>query len=236
MLFPQSFIRVWFFWESRLQHKCTWWLQVLWKFRIFLKFLKFWNFEILWKFWNFELWNFYFFYFKILNFFEYDTVARADNYFAEYRMLFSRRHSNECDIFHGSCIDVIKSRLRKNLKAPASSRIMPFLKTNLDIQSFTCRFQELLTRINYSKYAHNSCTNYYLHRYETELFSKWTPHVLFQFRFVCLLAFKNGIIRLEAGAFKCLRNRLFMTSMQLPWKMSRSLLWLRENNMRYSAK
>jgi hypothetical protein len=25
MLFPQSFIRVWFFWESRLQHKCTWW-------------------------------------------------------------------------------------------------------------------------------------------------------------------------------------------------------------------
>jgi hypothetical protein len=23
MLFPQSFIRVWFFWESRLQHKCT---------------------------------------------------------------------------------------------------------------------------------------------------------------------------------------------------------------------
>ena len=130
MLFPQSFIRVWFFWESRLQHKCTWWLQVLWKFRIFLKFLKFWNFEILWKFWNFELWNFYFFYFKILNFFEYDTVARADNYFAEYRMLFSRRHSNECDIFHGSCIDVIKSRLRKNLKAPASSRIMPFLKTN----------------------------------------------------------------------------------------------------------
>jgi hypothetical protein len=28
----QSFIRVWFFWESRLQHKCTWWLQVLWKF------------------------------------------------------------------------------------------------------------------------------------------------------------------------------------------------------------
>ena len=27
MLFPQSFIRVWFFWENRLQHKCTWWLQ-----------------------------------------------------------------------------------------------------------------------------------------------------------------------------------------------------------------
>jgi hypothetical protein len=32
MLFPQSFIRVWFLSESRLQHKCTWWLQVLWKF------------------------------------------------------------------------------------------------------------------------------------------------------------------------------------------------------------
>ena len=42
-----------------------------------------------------------------------------------------------------------------------------FLCIYLDIQSFTCRFQELLTRINYSKYAHNSCTNYYLHRYET---------------------------------------------------------------------
>ena len=53
-------------------------------------------------------------------------------------MLFSRRRGNECDIFEialegtslfrGSCIDVIKSRLRTNLKAPASSRIMPFLK------------------------------------------------------------------------------------------------------------
>jgi hypothetical protein len=43
-LFPQSFIRVWFFWESRLQHKCTWWLQVLWKFWIFLNILKFWIF------------------------------------------------------------------------------------------------------------------------------------------------------------------------------------------------
>jgi hypothetical protein len=41
---------------------------------------------------------------------EYDTVARADNYFAEYRMLFLQRHSNERDIFRGGCIDVIKSR------------------------------------------------------------------------------------------------------------------------------
>ena len=58
--------------------------------------------------------------------------------------------------------------------------------------------------------------------------------------------FKNGIIRLEAGAFKFLRNRLFMTSMQLLRKrdvpssviskMSRSLPRRRENNMRYSAK
>ena len=54
--------------------------------------------------------------------------------------------------------------------------------------------------------------------------------------FVCLFVFKNGIIRLEAGALKFLRNRLFMTSMQLPGKMSRSLLWRRENNMRYSVK
>ena len=55
MLFPQSFIRVWFFWESRLQHKCTWWLQVLWKF---------WNFEL--KSFYFFIWNFL----KILKFYE----------------------------------------------------------------------------------------------------------------------------------------------------------------------
>ena len=69
---------------------------------------------------------------------EYETVARADNYFVEYRMLFSRRRGNECDIFEialdgtslfrGSCIDDIKSRLRKNFKAPPSRRIMPFFK------------------------------------------------------------------------------------------------------------
>jgi hypothetical protein len=35
--------------------------------------------------------------------------------------------------------------------------------------------------------------------------------------------FKNGIIRLDAGAFKFLRNRLSMTSMQLPWKKRRSV-------------
>ena len=79
---------------------------------------------------------------------EYDTVARADNYFAEYRMLFLRRRGNERDIFEialdgtslfrGSCIDVIKSRLRKNLKAPASSRIMPFLKGETNNLIFLC--------------------------------------------------------------------------------------------------
>jgi hypothetical protein len=85
---------------------------------------------------------------------EYDTVARADNYFAEYRMLFSRRHSNERDIFRGSCIDVITSRLRKNLKAPASSRIMPFLKTNKQTnktklrQNMWCSFAEQLCFIS----------------------------------------------------------------------------------------
>ena len=61
-------------------------------------------------------------------------------------------------------------------------------------------------------------------------------HHMFCLSFVCLFVFKNGIIRFEADAFKFLRNRLFMTSMQLPRKMSRSLLWRRENNMRYSAK
>jgi hypothetical protein len=30
---------------------------------------------------------------------EYNTVARVDNYFAEYRMLFSQCRGNECDIF-----------------------------------------------------------------------------------------------------------------------------------------
>jgi hypothetical protein len=37
---------------------------------------------------------------------EYDTVARADNYSAEYRMLFSRRRSNERDIFETSLAEV----------------------------------------------------------------------------------------------------------------------------------
>jgi hypothetical protein len=63
-----------YFWESRLQHEWTWWLQVLWKFWIFWKFLKFLNCEnleilnfkkkkyfrilkFLWKFRNF--WNFW---------------------------------------------------------------------------------------------------------------------------------------------------------------------------------
>jgi hypothetical protein len=59
---------------------------------------------------------------------EYDTVARADNYFAEYRMLFLRGHSNERDIFRGSCIDVIKSRLRKNLKGGKDSTTFYLLK------------------------------------------------------------------------------------------------------------
>jgi hypothetical protein len=59
-------------------------------------------------------------------------------------------------------------------------------------------------------------------------------------------SFKNDIIRLEAGAFKFLRNRLFMTSMQFLRKrdvpsstiskMSRSLPRRRENSMRYSAR
>ena len=65
-------------------------------------------------------------------------------------MLFSQRHSNERDIFRGSCIDFMKSRLRKNLKAPASSRIMPFLKTNKQTnktklrQNMWCSFAEQL--------------------------------------------------------------------------------------------
>ena len=66
MLFPQSCIGVWFFWESRLQHKCTWWLQVLWKFWFLKKkinfeiFSNFRNFQILWKFSN--IWNYMKFY------------------------------------------------------------------------------------------------------------------------------------------------------------------------------
>ena len=84
---------------------------------------------------------------------EYDTVARADNYFAEYRMLFLRRHSNERNIFRGSCIDVIKSRLRQNLKAPVSSRIMSFFKNkqtnNTKLrQNMWCSFAEQLCFIS----------------------------------------------------------------------------------------
>jgi hypothetical protein len=91
----------------------------------------------------------------------YDTVARADNYFTEYRMLFSRCHSNERDIFRGSCIDVIKSRLRKNLKAPASSRIMPFSKTNKQTnktklrQNMWCSFTALFFHIDPTFYSLN---------------------------------------------------------------------------------
>ena len=43
---------------------------------------------------------------------EYDTVARADNYFAEYRMLFSRRRGNERDIFE------IARKLHRRHKKP----------------------------------------------------------------------------------------------------------------------
>ena len=58
-------IHKWFFWESRLQHKCTWWPQVLWKFWIFLKFLKFWNSVKILKFWTLK------FLLKILKFYEF---------------------------------------------------------------------------------------------------------------------------------------------------------------------
>jgi hypothetical protein len=66
-------------------------------------------------------------------------------------MLFSRCRCNERDIFEiarygtslfrGSCIDVIQSRLRKKLKAPASSRIMPFLKEG-EINNLMVNFEK----------------------------------------------------------------------------------------------
>jgi hypothetical protein len=66
-------------------------------------------------------------------------------------MLFSSCRGNERDIFEialdgtslirGSCIDVIKSRLRKNLKAPASSRIMQFLKEG-EINNLMVNFEK----------------------------------------------------------------------------------------------
>ena len=43
---------------------------------------------------------------------EYDTVERADNYFAEYRMLFLRRRGNERDIFE------IARKLHRRHKKP----------------------------------------------------------------------------------------------------------------------
>jgi hypothetical protein len=49
-------------------------------------------------------------------------------------------------------------------------------------------------------------------------------NIFFDGVFLLLLKTAFMIIRLEAGAFKFLRNRLFMTSMQLPRKMLRSLL------------
>jgi hypothetical protein len=66
--------------SSSIKENSAWWLQVLWKFWIFLKILKFcnfWNLKILWKFRNFELWNFYFFYFKILNFLKFLKKIRV---------------------------------------------------------------------------------------------------------------------------------------------------------------
>ena len=105
---PQSFIRVWFLWESRLQHKFTWWLQVLWIFfwnfwnlKNFMEILKFWtlkffflileirkylkilklyeNFEILWKF------RFFCKIFEILKFFE---ILEILNFFFFYLRVF----------------------------------------------------------------------------------------------------------------------------------------------------
>jgi hypothetical protein len=73
-------------------------------------------------------------------------VARADNYFAEYRMLFLRRHSNERGIFRGSCIDVIKSRLRKNLKAPASV----LAQCSLDLTVYHNRHTRLIALLVFS--------------------------------------------------------------------------------------
>jgi hypothetical protein len=60
-------IRVWFFGEIRLQHKCTWWLQVLWQFWFFLKFFEI--FEILKIFENFQ------FLFLILEFWKFSLIG-----------------------------------------------------------------------------------------------------------------------------------------------------------------
>ena len=52
---------------------------------------------------------------------------------------------------------------------------------------------ELLTRIHYSKYAHNSCTNYYLHRYETRVVQQMnTTCFVSVCLFVCFLS-KFGV-------------------------------------------
>ena len=78
-------------------------------------------------------------------------------------MLFSRRRGNERDIFkialdgtslfRGSCIDVIKSRLRKNLKAPASSRIMAFLKGEIP-KKYPERLNELDRNVGETEVDH----------------------------------------------------------------------------------
>ena len=78
MLFPQSFTRVWFFWESRLQHKFLWWLQVLRK--LWPHILEY--FEILKFCENFEILNFkilFYFIFEFWNFLKFSEFSLIDD-------------------------------------------------------------------------------------------------------------------------------------------------------------
>jgi hypothetical protein len=117
--------------------------------------------------------------------------------------------------------------MRKNLKAPASSRIIPFLKG--EIRRRKSRLCKNLLNTVVTNKTHPGRKGPAILNINTKVaIGKYTNNS------------GTGIIRLEAGAFKFLRNRLFMTSMQLPRKrdvpssaiskMSRSLPRRCENN------
>jgi hypothetical protein len=144
MLFPQSFIRVWFFLESRLQYICTWWLQVLWKFWIFLNI-----FEIL-KF--FEI-------FEILIFLWKQKFLKFWNFFKNFRVFVNRRWSpsvpNKCKTFIQSCLGTTNPRKQFTLPVHSLKNYGPLnsqttgkeKNSNFNVENFVVMFTYWVTII-----------------------------------------------------------------------------------------
>ena len=147
-----------------------------------------------------------------------------------------------CDILHKHIFSSLASRSRRNrVKENREKRVWERSSRrkkkcrSKDTHFFFLVFKRITTDyfffiFNIVLYGKNPLRLFFFQTFLAKFF------FLLRIQHQIIYLFKNGIIRLEAGAFKFLRNRLFMTSMQLPRKMSRSLLWRRENNIRYSAK